>query len=189
MPLGTHPTKFVVQKRRQLVASLALRNLSQREIVEFLGKEMQNEDAGKPYTVGTVNRDLRILAQEWRKTAAQDLYELKGRELAKLEELEKSAWGAKDYQLVLKITERRSRLCGLDAPLRLQPVSPDESDTRYDGLNHEERASRIVTLLDRARSERARRTLGQLPATDDSGGSTSEPEIIFDGKLDDTGTD
>lgn len=80
------------EKRREGVANLYLQGKSQR----FIAEKLQT-------SLGTVNRDLTTLRNQWKKNAAADMDEAIGRELAKLDKLEEQAW--ESYFLSLKTTQ------------------------------------------------------------------------------------
>lgn len=69
------------EKRRETVASYYLQGKSQRFIAEKIGA-----------SIGTVNRDLKILREQWKANASADIDEAIGKELAKLDRLEEQAW-------------------------------------------------------------------------------------------------
>lgn len=66
--------------RRRQIAALRCKRLSQTEIAEIIG-----------VSLGTVNRDLKIVEAEWREEALRSIEEVKSRELADLAEMERDA--------------------------------------------------------------------------------------------------
>ncbi len=108
-------------QRREVVAELLLRRLTQRQICDALAKQgIFNEETGEAYTVGTINGDVKALKRDWRARANLKAAEWLAEELAGLEALEKSAWAAKQYGVVLKIKERRAKMLGLDKPAQIK---------------------------------------------------------------------
>lgn len=96
----------VMDRRRVLVQSRALRGYSTREIeaqfVELAAKHPYeavelgavNPATGKAWDHSTISRDLSFLRKQWREEAAAKLAEHKARELAELREHRKAAWKA-----------------------------------------------------------------------------------------------
>ena len=115
-----------IEARRQQVASLTLHKVHQTEIARRLGVAQS-----------TVSRDLKVIEAGWRRAAAADLDELKARELAELEEMERDLLRRLDakpglaFRLIslrLRVKERRARLMGLDAPLRTRDETPTQAN-------------------------------------------------------------
>jgi hypothetical protein len=106
--------------RRRHVASMTLRGLTQREIVQALpGFGVLNPGTGKPYSLGTVNSDLQHLRGEWRERAARDTADLKAQVLAELREARRAAWTDREINLVLRGLKQEAELLGLEAPAKL----------------------------------------------------------------------
>ena len=72
-----------VQQRRAEVARLYLIGQRQDKMAEYL-----------EVSPSQITRDLQVLQKEWRASAVTDLGEAKGKELAKLDELEREYWEA-----------------------------------------------------------------------------------------------
>lgn len=107
----------LIQKRRERVARFRLQGLTIREIALALSDEkIVNPDTGKPFDIATVHTDLDALKTEWQVNAARDASEFISEQLAELDELKKSAWKDKRYDVVMKCMERRAKLLGLDKP-------------------------------------------------------------------------
>lgn len=100
-----------------------------------------------------INRALRFTLQE----PAEEVRQL---ELARLDRMMLSIWtAAKRGELeamdrVLRIMDRRARYLGLDAPMKVAPTDPTGKDP-YESLSDEERAGRIMAILDAARARKA----------------------------------
>lgn len=110
----------LIDARRERVAQLHLRGLTQREIVAALEQQgMMNPETGKPYNVMTVNRDLQALKKQWRANAAQDIALHKALQAAEITEVIRAAWAAKELTTVMKALERQAKLLGLDVPTRI----------------------------------------------------------------------
>lgn len=104
----------IIAKRRAHVAKLALRGMSQREIVAALERlQLVNPKTGRPFSLGTVNSDLKRLEAEWLEAALRDRAELRARKLAELQELKRLAWGQQNHRLVLDLLKEEARLMAL----------------------------------------------------------------------------
>ena len=95
MPLNNSKSD-VIAMRRQEIARLRLRGLTQREIVVAL------EQLPTPMitSVATVNRDLKELDKAWREGAGEAVDALKARELARIDLVESEYWAAWDRSKV-----------------------------------------------------------------------------------------
>ena len=103
--------------RRQQVASMRLRGMTQREIqTALVGMGVVNPRTGKKYSIGTVNSDLQRLIQEWRDNAQRDIQELQAEILAQLQEVKRAAWAQKDLKAVLQALKQETRLMGWMRP-------------------------------------------------------------------------
>lgn len=121
-----------IQRERDLVetARLYCQGLSQAEIGERLGVSQR-----------TISKDLREIQRRWQAACVEAISQGKARELARIDELERTYWAAwfdskraatRDgnpayLQGVLACIEKRCKLLGLDAPVR--------TDTRIDILD------------------------------------------------------
>jgi len=115
--------KHIMAARRIKVSDLYLQGYRYDEIATLLG-----------VTKRTIGNDLRFLHDEWKKQQIDNIDEIKIRELAKLDELEKkcaikfngchkATSGARFLEEWRKILERRSKLLGLDAAEKHMVVS------------------------------------------------------------------
>jgi len=107
--------------RRRLVAAALIEhpNVTQRQLQEQIGKAVLNPETDEPYSLGTINNDIRAIRDGWREKANDDYDDWIAGELAKLDRLEEAGWRINDYDLVLKCMSRRAKLLGLDKPQRL----------------------------------------------------------------------
>jgi len=117
----------VMELRRERVARLLLRNLTQREIVLALAEDenyrVLNPQTGAPFSLGTINKDIQTLKQVWQTRAFRTYDEYLSENLAKLDEVERQAWATGNLPVVLAVIEKRSRLIGLDAPQKVEVES------------------------------------------------------------------
>ena len=128
------PTRAdVIAMRREAVAAMRARGLTQRQIRDSL----LNMKPPIEVSIATVNRDLKIIRAEWKQKATESIDEWIASELADLDELEKQAWREKRYDLILKIKDRRAKLLGLDKPMRTELTGADGAPVkitiRWDG--------------------------------------------------------
>lgn len=105
-----------VTHRRELVARLRIRGLSQREIMIELAKVLLNPHSGSAFTLGTIAQDCLALDKQWRERTATSIDGHKARVLSSLMEVERAAWAAKDLNGVLRALKQECDLLGLDAP-------------------------------------------------------------------------
>lgn len=105
-------------KRLELVASLRLRKLTQREIQEELAKTLSNPATGEPYSLGTINGDIKKLEKEWRKAAAVATEQHKAQQLAEIQEIKRQAWHDKDIIAVLRSLDLEATITGTKAPAK-----------------------------------------------------------------------
>jgi Trp operon repressor len=80
-----------VAQRRRLVAALALKRLSGREIAAAL-EALPDEERPENCSVATIARDLKVLREEWAEARRALVDELIDEEVARLNELEKVWW-------------------------------------------------------------------------------------------------
>jgi hypothetical protein len=104
----TYPNLSQLKRRRQ-VARLRLRHLTCREIADALAL------GGEKVSYVTVARDLQAIEADWRKEAARDLGEHKGRLLAENQELRRVLWSQTtlDAAAISRSLEYEARLLGL----------------------------------------------------------------------------
>jgi len=107
--------------RRQLITSLLIRrpNITQRQILATLAKQVINPKSGKPYALGTINKDLRIIREGWQEKAERNYGIWVAEMVATLEEVEKEGWATGDSNIVLKALAQKAKLKGLDAPTKM----------------------------------------------------------------------
>lgn len=129
------PEYISVMERRARVARLRSRKLTMREIGLALG-----------ISAATVYRDLRAVDEDWRREAAEDLADMRARELAELRDMEYQASTALSASLseeakIRWLGERRqikariAALMGLDAPKAITA----EVEVKDGGLTAQER--------------------------------------------------
>lgn len=107
--------------RRQIVASLAARGMSERQIHAALQKEgVINHKRNKPYSLGIIASDMIAIREEWRERAQQSMDQHIQRDLADLEELQRAAYAKGNLAIVARAIELRMKLLGSPAPERIQ---------------------------------------------------------------------
>ena len=97
----------IIAKRREDVARQRLRGWTQRQIAEQLN-----------VSVGTVNRDLACLQEEWKAAALASIEEHKIRVLAELAEVKRRGHATNNLNAVLQAIKAEVDILGLDAPVK-----------------------------------------------------------------------
>lgn len=120
MPLNAQDRGDIIARRREMVARMRLRGLSQREIVAALPDLGCVNDSGEPWSLATINSDLKALQAEWRKEAKKSIDHHKARELAVIEEARRAAWLNNDLPSVLRAVSLEMDLLGTEAPKKTE---------------------------------------------------------------------
>lgn len=106
----------IVIIRRERVASLVARGLTQREIAHALANDKNspilNPDTGEAFDVATINRDLQALRKENRERTAASIDEHAARQYAEIQEIKRAAWAGKNPQLALAALDKEMKLLG-----------------------------------------------------------------------------
>ena len=135
---GTHgwdmkrTKQSVIDFRRSLVARLRVRGMSQREIQVRLathgddGRLPTSNPEGKPWSLGTINRDCMELDKQWRKEAAKEIAQHKAEINAELAELKRFGWQHNDPKTVSDAIKQQRAMFGLDEPARTQLTGEGE---------------------------------------------------------------
>ena len=111
----------LIEARRERVASLRLRGLTEREIVAALEQQnFINPETGKAYTQGSIHSDLKALQKQWMEHAAQDIAVHKANQIAELHELSRRNWAKDDLAEVRACLALEAKLLGTPAPEKLQ---------------------------------------------------------------------
>ena len=142
-----------MERRRTMVSGLLLRGLTQREIQSALsGKGGIRNGDGKPWSIGTVNRDVQAVKLAWQREYAADYHEHVARMLMEYREVRRQAWRDKDLGTVLKCCVLECKLLGLDRPDRLEIEWRKEAqDAGYDAaVVFEELVQQAAAVLDEA---------------------------------------
>jgi len=129
-----------IARDRREIADLYVRGWSQGRIADELNRRRQAEwvaamdagttDAPVPYelTRQMVNYDLKAIQSEWKRLSAFDLDEMKGQQLAKLDETERAAWEAWERssqvhdEVTNQVVDIELKVKTGDEPLRLPGV-------------------------------------------------------------------
>ncbi len=92
--------------------------MSQRQIVTALDRQrVINPKTRKPWSLGTVNADVKALEAEWEEAALQDTFRRKSKVNAELQELKRAAWADRDHRLVGEVLKQERQLFNLDEPV------------------------------------------------------------------------
>lgn len=109
----------IIIQRREMVAQLLLRKLTQREIaLELARKGIVNPTDGAPFSAATINQDVKALKKQWQASALATVSEWKAQLLAELEELKRAAYAKTQLNTVRAIIADQRAMLGIDAPTR-----------------------------------------------------------------------
>lgn len=111
--MRTSKHNSTIERRRQRVASLRLRQLSHEEIADAL--QAEGFKASRP----TVTRDMQIIEERWRESAVADIAAHKARQLAELAETKRQAWADGNLSALLRAIEIEVRILGTDEPIKI----------------------------------------------------------------------
>ena len=141
-----HPMKLETQMKMRTVLELRVTGASYSFIADKVG-------CSQPYVGNLLRRGLDQLKNETMDAAER----LRNLEILRLDAMLASLWEkraeTKVAEVLLKISERRSKLMGLDAPIKLQPELPG-GDMPFDTpATREEAEERIAELLALARPQ------------------------------------
>jgi len=117
MALNT-ANEAIEARRLELVASFRLRKLTQREIQEKVAEVLMNPATDEPYSLGTINADIKKLEKEWRRSAAAKVEEHKAQQLAEIQEVKRQAWSDKDLNTILRAIGLEVDITGTKAPVQ-----------------------------------------------------------------------
>jgi len=118
----------LTEARRERVAALTLRGFTAREIVAALGRgetPMLNPKTGRPYSIGSIARDLMALKRRWIEASQEDYAAAKARHLAEIGALKRAAWAASDLAAIARALDREARVWGFDAPVKQEVTGQD----------------------------------------------------------------
>lgn len=156
------PQNDVAMARRERVASLRARGLTQREIVKALTQEgFKNPETNEAWGLVTICRDLKQLRARQQKNADVDIERHKANQLADVQELKRVAWSRGDLKSVATAIELEMKLTGtistkLDVNLKRKPDSAE-------GMTDEELEKLITESL---AARRSAGTEAQTPSTE-----------------------
>ena len=123
MPLnGNSSHMAVIARRRENVGRLRLRGLSQREIITALTRVKDTDGSPDPIkaSLGTVNRDLKVLEAEWRANAARDIGEHIANQLAEIAEARRKCWQLEDMAGLARFIKLEADIRGTNAPAKVE---------------------------------------------------------------------
>ena len=120
----------VIDVRRDIVASLAARGMRQTEITKQLGSPtinrngedyknpsfLINPETGEPFDKATINRDIKALREQWRKSASVNSDEYFGEQLAELREARRRMWAKGNEEGVTRNLGLEIKLTGTAKP-------------------------------------------------------------------------
>jgi len=132
-----------IKSRRQTVARLRLRGLTQRDIMDALNQQAIRDalangipaNQAEQWSLGTINRDIKAIEAEWVRQAVRDTGEHKARVLAELDEVLREAWKVNDLKHILSVLAQVRALLGLDAPAKQEISGKDGGPVQTMVLN------------------------------------------------------
>lgn len=154
--MGLNKTESDIRdQRRKLVAEIMVRRprVTQRQIRRTLTERgHKNPETGKPWSIGTINRDVEAIRERAREKMDRDAREWRARELDMLRQLQADAWEEGDYRTVVSISKRRAKLLGLDEPEEIEATvgtDPETIETLLDALeDYPEARQAVANALD-----------------------------------------
>ena len=123
MPLnGNSSHTAVIARRRENVSRLRLRGMSQREIITMLARMKDADGNPDPIkaSLGTVNRDLKVLEAEWRANAARDIGVHIANQLAEIAEARRKCWQLEDMAGLARFIKLEADIRGTNAPSKIE---------------------------------------------------------------------
>ena len=145
----------IIADRRRKVAALLVRQWTQREIVKALAAQQDvNHETGEPWDLATIHRDIKALRQMWREEALQDISLHQAQRLMEFAEVKRRGWIDGDMNVVLRAMKQEAEMFGFDAPQKIAPTDPSGTK-EYQSLTDEERAAKILAILERARQRQS----------------------------------
>ena len=105
----------MVDERRLKVSQLLLRGFSVREIQRGLAElRLVNPKTNAPWGLATIHADIEHLQTEYRAKAAHNTERHRATINAKLEEVQRIAWGKNDLKSILEALKQQRTLLGAD---------------------------------------------------------------------------
>lgn len=119
-------SEAIIQRRRLRVAELRLMGATQRAIWQALADggqggvgRMVNPETGEPFSLGTINNDIKALEKEWHTEASRHTSEHMARQLAEIQKIKIQAFTQKNPHLALRAIETEMKLLGTAAPQKI----------------------------------------------------------------------
>jgi hypothetical protein len=121
MPLNTANLELIAL-RREAVSELRRKRMTQRQIVKALPQYIPPivGPDGKPFSLGTINSDLKALQREWRKNAEKATADHVADQYESLEALERRCWADGDMAGVARAIALKMKLTGTEAPTKIE---------------------------------------------------------------------
>jgi len=120
-------THIQIERDRREIADLYLKGWLQQEIADHI-----NADTERDYTLTQqmISYDLKRLQEQWQKSALVDVDELKAKELAKVDRLEREYWRA--WERSREDAETLQQVGGKDGPDKITKTSKGQAgDPRF----------------------------------------------------------
>lgn len=179
-PLKNSVPKELIEKRREIIASLLSRGMRQYEIVNQLSmptirrlvdgeyKDMPNPTymlnplTNEPFDKATISRDVKKLLDEWREEAKADIEDFASKQLFELREARRKAWTNGDMAEVRLNMALEMKLLGT--------ARPERKEIKLDDKQFEQ----MQSAKDRVREKVAMMMAGFAAGDDNDGDDSSD---------------
>lgn len=119
-----------IAKRQEIVATLTARRYTQREIVAAMstrpkrGEDSRyfflNPESNEPWSLATVNGDLKAIRARWQAEAQKSFGERQAELLAEIKEVRKRGWQKDEMGTVQRSIDQEAGIFGVTAPQQLE---------------------------------------------------------------------
>ncbi len=142
----------LVERRRSMVARLAARQLTIREIVAALDRAGErNPGTGRPWSRRAVHSDLRYLHRLWCETHSQEIIEHAARVLAHLAEIQRVAWARGRIDIAVRAVQQECKILQLDKPIMVDITERLKAAAVEAGLDPDEVVEEAQRILKNTR--------------------------------------
>lgn len=117
-PVVDAQTEALIAQRRLVVTQLIGRGVTQREIITALTeKGYTNPETMEPWSLGTINADVKAIRAEMRRQVAEEVADVRSRLLLELREHRRQAWADKNLPEVRLGIKQEAELLGVNVPV------------------------------------------------------------------------
>lgn len=187
MARRTSSSPEVIAKRQEIVATLTARRCSQREIVAIMAKQPKRGEDGRyffrnpqnnePWSLATVNGDLKSIRARWQAEAQKSFGERQADLLAEIQEVRKRGWQKDEMGIVARSIDQEATIFGVTAPQQLELSGRSGGPVQF---------ADVGKMSDDELQQFILRCGGQLPAS--PGGGSPADSTSSDAGAGDAGT-